>query len=178
LRPCPVQCHSELRLTISYSRHPSMCPLPLCLIRSALTRAFSCAARVHHRRPVEPLCLRSHFATPALLLEVSNLLVPLIWLSSLYSSRDCSPKQSSAAVSPLRRGLRPLVPLRQRVGHGRVRQTSLIAPRLVPEPLVPRRGQSARLRCTLAVGPSDATAPKSGRTVRSRSFVRDRMIWT
>jgi hypothetical protein len=87
--------------------------------------------------------------------------VPLIWLSSLYSSREYSPEQSSAAFSPLRRGLRPLVPLRQRVGHGRVRQISLIAPRLVPEPLVPRRGRSARLRRTLAAGPSGATAPKS-----------------
>jgi hypothetical protein len=138
-----------------------VCPLPLCLIRSALTGAFSCAAGVRHHRPIEPLRLRRRFATPALLLEVSNLTVPLIWLSSLYSSRDCSPEQSSAAVSPLRRGLRPLVPLRQRVGHGRVRQTSLIAPRLVPEPLVPRRGRSARLRRTLAAGPSGATAPKS-----------------
>jgi hypothetical protein len=46
----------------------------------------------------------------ALLLEVSNLHVPLIWSSLLYSSRDCSPEQSSATVSPLCRGLRPLVP--------------------------------------------------------------------
>jgi hypothetical protein len=161
LRPCPVQCHGELRLTVSYSGHPSVCPLPLCLVRSVLTRAFSCAAGVRHRRPVEPLRLHRRFATPALLLEVSNLPVPSILLSSLYSSRDCSPEQSSATVSPHRRGLRPLVPLRQRVGHGRVRQTSLIAPRLVPEPLVPHRGRSARLRRTLAAGPSDATEPKS-----------------
>jgi hypothetical protein len=61
---------------------------------------------------VEPLCLRRCFATPALLLEVSHLPVPLIWSSPLYSSRDCSLEQSSVAVSPLRRGLRPLVPLR------------------------------------------------------------------
>jgi hypothetical protein len=126
-----------------------------------LTGAFSCVAGVRHRRPVEPLHLRRRFATPALLLEVSNLPVPLIWLSLLYSSRDCSPEQSSVAVSPLRYGLRPRVPLSQRVGHGRVRQTSLIAPRLVPEPLVPRRGRSACLRRTLAVGQSGATAPKS-----------------
>jgi hypothetical protein len=138
-----------------------VCPLPPCCVRSALTGAFSCAAGVRHRHPVEPLRLRRRFATPALLLEVSDLPVPLIWLSSLYSSRDCSPEQSSVAVSPLRRGLRPLVPLRQRVGHGRVRQASLIAPRLVPDPLVPCRGRSARLRRTLATGPSGATAPRS-----------------
>jgi hypothetical protein len=100
-------------------------------------RSVSCTAGVRHRHPVEPLRLRRRFATPALLLEVNNLPVPLIWLSSIYSSRDCSPEQSNAAVSPLCHGLCPLVPLRQRVGHGRVRQTSLIAPRLVPEPLVP-----------------------------------------
>jgi hypothetical protein len=155
-----------------------VCPLPPCYARSTLTGAFSCAAGVRHHRPVEPLRLRRRFATPALLLKVSNLPVPLIWLSSLYSSRDCSPEQSSAAVSPLRHGLRPLVPLRQRVGHGRVRQTALVAPRLVPEPLVPHHGRSARLRRTLAVGPSGATAPKSALAVRSRPSVRDRMVWS
>jgi hypothetical protein len=121
LRPCPVQCHGELRLAISYSGHPSVCPLPPCCVRSALTGGFSCAAGVRHRRPVEPLCLPRRFAMPALLLEVSDLPVPLIRLSSLYSSCDCSPEQSSAAVSPLPHGLRPLALLRQRVGHGRVR---------------------------------------------------------
>jgi hypothetical protein len=110
LRPCPVQCHGELRLTVSRSGHPSVCPLPPYCIRSALTGVFSCATGVRHRRPVEPLCLRRCFATPALLLEVSNLPVPLTWSSSLYSSRDCSPEQSSVAVSLPRRGLRSLVP--------------------------------------------------------------------
>jgi hypothetical protein len=162
LRSCPVQCHGELRLAVSYSGHPSVCPLPPYCARSTLTGAFSCAARVRHRRPVKPLRLRHCFATAALLLEVSNLPVPLIWLSSLCSSRDCSPEQSSAAVSPLRRGLRSLVPPRRRKGHRRVRQTPLIAPRLVPEPLVPYRGRSARLRRTPAAGPSGATTFRSG----------------
>jgi hypothetical protein len=161
LRPSPIQCHGELRLTVSYSGYPLVCPLPPCCVRSALTGAFSCAAGARHRRPVEPLCLRHCFATPVLLLNVSNLPVPLIWLSSLYSSRDCSPEQSSAAISPLRRGLCPLVPLRQCEGHGRVHQTALIVPRLVPEPLVPRRGQPSCLRQTLAIGPSGATAFRS-----------------
>jgi hypothetical protein len=127
---------------------------------------------------VEPLHRRRCFATLALLLKVSNLPVPLIWLSSLCSSCDCSPEQSSAAVSPLCRGLRPMVLLRQRVGHGRVRQTSLIAPRLVPEPLAPRCGRSARLRQTLGAGPSGATAPKPALTVRSRSSARDQVVRT
>jgi hypothetical protein len=113
-------------------------------------------------RPVKPMHLRRCFATPALLLEVRNLPVPLIWSSPLYSSRDCSPEQSSVAVSPLCRDLRPLVPLRQREGHGRVRQITRIAPRLVPKPREPRRGRPARLRRTLAAGPSGATAFRSG----------------
>jgi hypothetical protein len=118
LRSCPVQCHGELRLTISCSGHPSVCPLPPCCVRSTLTGAFSCAAGVRQRRPVKPLCLRCYFTTPALLLELSNLLVPLIWLSPLCSSRDCSPEQSSVAVSPPRRGLHSLVPPRRCEGHG------------------------------------------------------------
>jgi hypothetical protein len=155
-----------------------VCPLPPCCIRSTLNGAFSCVAGVRHRRPVEPLLLRRCFTTPALLLEVRNLPVPLIWLSPLCSSRNCSPEQSSAAVSPPHRGLRSLVPQRRCEGHGRVRQTAPIAPRLVPEPLVPRRGRPARLRRTLTAEPSGATVPKPALAVRSQSSVRDRMVWT
>jgi hypothetical protein len=161
-RPCPIQCHGELRFTITCSGRPSVFPLPPCCVRSALTGAFSRAAGVRHRRPIEPLRLRHCFATPALLLEVSNLPVPLIWSFSLYSSRDFSLEQSSAAVSPLCRGLRPLVPLRRCDTHGRVRQTALNTPRPVPKPQEPHRGRPARLRRTLAVGPSDTTAFRSG----------------
>jgi hypothetical protein len=139
-----------------------VCPLPPCCIRSALTGAFSCVARVHHCRPVEPLRLRRCFVMPALLLEVSILPVPLIWSSPLYSSRDCSPKQSSTAVSPLRCGLRPLVPLRQREGHGQVCQIARIAPRPVPKPQEPCHGRPARLRRTLTAGLSGATVFRSG----------------
>jgi hypothetical protein len=178
LRPCPVQCHGELRLTASRSGHPSVCPPPPYCVWSTLTGVFSCAAGVRHRRPVEPLRLCRRFATPALLLEVSNLPVPLIWSSLLYSSCDYSPEQSSTAVSPPRCGLRSLVPPRRCEGHGRVCQIALIAPKLVPEPLVPCRGRPARLRRTLAVGPSGATVPKLVLAVRSQSSVRDRMVWT
>jgi hypothetical protein len=31
-RPCPVQCHGELRLTVSCSGHPSVCPFPPCCV--------------------------------------------------------------------------------------------------------------------------------------------------
>jgi hypothetical protein len=155
-----------------------VCPLPPCCVWSSLTGAFSCAAGVRHRCPVEPLCLHRCFATPALLLEVSNLPMPLIWLSPICSSRDCSPEQSGAVVSLPRRGLRSLVPSRRCEDHGRVRQTALIAPMLVPEPLVPRRGRPARLRRTLAAGLSGATAPKPVLSVRSWPSVRDRMVRT
>jgi hypothetical protein len=95
-----------------------VCPFPPYYVRSALIRMFSYVVGVQHHCPIEPLRLRHCFATLALLLEVSNLLVSLIWSSLLYSSRDCSPEQSSAAVSPPRRGLRSLVPPRRCEGHG------------------------------------------------------------
>jgi hypothetical protein len=68
------------------------------------------------------------------------------------------------------------VPPRHYEGHGQVRQTALNAPELAPEPLVPRRGQLARLRRTLAAGPSGATVSKLALAVRSRPFVRDWMV--
>jgi hypothetical protein len=137
-----------------------VCPLPPCYVWSTLNGAFSCAAGVRHHCPVELLRLRRCFAMPAPLLEVRNLPVPLIWSSPLYSPRDCSPEQSSATVSPLRRGLCPLAPLRQREDHGRVRQITRIAPRPVPKPQEPRRGRPARLRRTLAAGLT--TPPRLG----------------
>jgi hypothetical protein len=114
-------------------------------------------SRRHH--PVEPLRLRHCFTTPALPLKVSKLPVPLIRSFPLCLARDCSPELLRAAVSLPRRVQRPLVPPHRREGHGRVRQTAQIAPRLVPEPLMPRRGWPSCLRRVLAAGPSGATAP-------------------
>jgi hypothetical protein len=111
-RPRPVQCHGELRLAVSCSGHPSVCPLPLCFIRSTHTRAIFVQPESRRRRLVASLCLRCCFATPALPLKVSNPPVPLIWPSPLCCSRDCSLEQSRADVSSPRRGLRSLVPLR------------------------------------------------------------------
>jgi hypothetical protein len=113
-RPCPVQCHGELRLTISCSGHPSVCPFPLCCVQSAITGDPPVQSKLHHCRPVEPLGLYRCFATPALLLEVSNLLVPLIWSLLPYLASDCSPELPRAAVSPPRRVQRPLVLPRRR----------------------------------------------------------------
>jgi hypothetical protein len=117
-RPRFVQCHGELRLTVSCSGHPSVCPLPLCFVRSALTGAILVQPEPRRRRPVASLRLCRCFAIPALPLKVSNPLVPLIWSFLLYCSRDCSPELSRAAFSPPCHGLRSLVPMRQREGHG------------------------------------------------------------
>jgi hypothetical protein len=114
----PVQCHGELRLTVSCSGHPSVCPFPLCCVQSALTRAIFVQPEPHRHRPVESLLLRRCFTAPALPLMVSNPPALLIWPSPLCCSRDCSPEQSSATVSPPCHGLRSLVPLRQLEGHG------------------------------------------------------------
>jgi hypothetical protein len=138
-----------------------MCPFPPYCVRSALTGVPPVQSELRHHRPVEPLRLRRCFATPALLLEVSNVLVPLIWPLLPCLVCDCSPELPRAAVSPPRRVQRSLVPPRRCEGHGRVRQTALIAPKLVPEPLVPCRGRPSHLRRVLATGPSGATAPLS-----------------
>jgi hypothetical protein len=116
---------------------------------------------LRHRRPEASLRLRRCPVTPALPLKVSNLLAPLFPCLLSWSSHDCSPELIRAAVSPPRRGLHPLVPLRQRDAHDRVRQTALNALKLFPKPLEPRRGQSPRLWRALAVGPSGATAFRS-----------------
>jgi hypothetical protein len=113
----PVQCHGELCLAVSCSGHPSMCPLPLCFVRFALTGAIFTQPESRRRCLVASLCLRRCFATPALPLKVSNPLVPLIWTSPLCCSRDCSPEQSRVAASPTRHGLSSLVPLHQCEGH-------------------------------------------------------------
>jgi hypothetical protein len=145
-RPRPVLCNGEFRLAVSCSGHPLVCPSPLWFVWSALTGAILAQPEPCHRRPIASLRLRRCFATPVFPLKVSIPLVPLIWSFLLCWSRDCSPELPRAAVIPPHRGLRPLVPLRQREGHGRVRQTVLIAPRLAPKHLEPRRGQPPRLR--------------------------------
>jgi hypothetical protein len=64
-RPCPVQCHSKLRLAISYSGHPSVCPPPLWSVRSALTGVVIAQLELRHRRvPVPPSLPRASSASP------------------------------------------------------------------------------------------------------------------
>jgi hypothetical protein len=116
-------------------------------------------SELRHHRPVEPLRLRRCFTTPTLLLEVSNLPMPLIWSLLPCLARDCSPELPRAVVRPPHRVQRPLVLPHRRDAHCRVRQTVLNAPELKPEPLVPRRGQPSRLRRALTTGPSGATEP-------------------
>jgi hypothetical protein len=154
-RACAPSSATVSSALLSAARDTLQCALSL----PAAPSSYSPEPR--HHRPVEPLRLRRRFATPALLLEVSNLHVPLIWSLLPCLARDCSPELLRAAVSPPRRVQRPLVLPHRHEGHGRVRQTALNAPELVPKPLEPRHGQSPRLRRALATGLSGTTAPKS-----------------
>jgi hypothetical protein len=61
--PVPHPVPRELRLTVSCSGHPSVCPFPPCCVQSALTGVPPVQSKLHHRRPVEPLRLRRCFAT-------------------------------------------------------------------------------------------------------------------
>jgi hypothetical protein len=131
---------------------------------------------LHHHHPVASLRHRRCPVTPALLLEVSNLPVPLIWSLLPWLVRDCSPELIHASVSPHRRGLRPLVPSRRHDAHGLARQTTLNALELAPSlwspimasPLVPGE-----------ILPRDRAAPPRlcpPLAIRSRAFVRDRAV--
>jgi hypothetical protein len=57
-------------------------------------------SELRHRRPIKPLRLRRCFAMLVLLLEVSNLLVPLIWSLLPCLACDCS---SELPAPPLAR---------------------------------------------------------------------------
>jgi hypothetical protein len=92
LRPRPVQCHGELRLAVSYSGHPSVCPLPLWSVRSTLTGVVLAQPELRHRRPVASLCLRRCPVPPTLALKVSNLPAPLLPCILHWLSRNCSPE--------------------------------------------------------------------------------------
>ena len=118
LRPCPVQCHGKLRLAVSYSGHPSVCPPPLWSVRSALTGVVLAQPELRHRRPVASLCLRRCPVPPALPLKVSNLPAPLFPCVLHWLARNCSPELPRAAVSPPRRVQRPLVLPRRRGALG------------------------------------------------------------
>jgi hypothetical protein len=67
LRPFPVQCHGKLRLAVSYSGHPSVCPPPLWSVWSALTRVVLAQPELRqspHRVPVPPSLPRASSASP------------------------------------------------------------------------------------------------------------------
>jgi hypothetical protein len=159
--PCPVLCLGEFRLTVSYKGHPSVCPPLLWFAWSALTGVVLAQPKPRLRRPEVPPHLRHPPRALEFALEVSNLPAPLIRPLLPFYPRDCSPELIGAAVSPPRRVQRPLVLLRQRDAHGRVRQTALHAPELFLKPLEPRRGQSPCLQRALAAGTSGATAFRS-----------------
>jgi hypothetical protein len=154
LRPCAIQCHGELRLAVSYSGHPSVCPLPLCCARSTFSGAVLAQSEPRCRRPEAP-------SVPEFALEVSNLPMPLFRQVPHRSPRNCSPELAAPPRNLFHRGLRYLAPPCRFCAHGCVHRDVLNVSVLFPKPLEPRRGRSARLRRTPVAGPSGATTPKS-----------------
>jgi hypothetical protein len=159
--PCPVQCHGELRLAVSYSGHPSVCPLPPCCARSMLTGADLTQSKPHRRRLEAPPHPHRSPSVPEFALEVSNLLMPLIHQVPHQSRRNNSPKLAAPPRNLFHRGLRSLAPPCRFCAHCCVRCDALNVSGPFPKPPDPRRGRSARLRQTPAAGPSGATTPKS-----------------
>jgi hypothetical protein len=131
---------------------------------------------LRHCSPEASLCLRRCPVTPVFPLKVSNLPAPLFPCVLPWSSRDCSLELIRAAVSPPRRGLRPLVSPCRLCAHGRVRRTTLSAPKLFPSlwsPVVASPLISGEF------SPRDRAAPPHWcptPAVRSRASVRDRVV--
>jgi hypothetical protein len=103
LHPRPIKCHGELRLAVSFSGHPSVCPFPPWFSRPPLTGVILAQPELRHRRPVASLCLRRCPVPPAFPRKVSNLLAPLFPYVLHWLARNCSPELPRAAVSSSRR---------------------------------------------------------------------------
>jgi hypothetical protein len=166
-RPPPVPwpplrpCHGELRLAVSYSGHPSVCPLHPCCARSTLTGVVLAQSEPRHRRPEAPPHPHHSPSVLEFALEVSNLPMPLIHQVQHQSPRNCSPELSAPPRNLFHRGLHSLAPPCWFCVHGCVRRDVLNVFGPFPKPPEPRRGQSTHLQRTPAAGPSGATAPKS-----------------
>jgi hypothetical protein len=137
-------------------------PFPSLICPVHAHRSVSCAARARRRRPEAPPHPRRSLSVPEFGLEVSNLPMPLFRQVSPQCPSNSSPELIRAAVSPLCRVLRPLVPPCRFCAHGRVPQIALSALELFPKPLEPCLGQSPRLRRDFATGSSGSTTPASG----------------
>jgi hypothetical protein len=176
LRLCPVQRHGELRLTVSCSGHPSVCPSLPCCVWSALTGAFLAQPEPHRRRPKAPSHPPRSPNVPEFAVEVSILPMPLFHQVSSLRPRNCSAELDVPPWNLFYRGLRSLAPLCQFCTHGRVRCVALNVSDPFLKPPEPRRGQPSRLRRTHAAGPAAPPRPSQPLSVRSRSSVRDRMV--
>jgi hypothetical protein len=118
LRPRPVECHGELRLVVSISGHPSVCPFPPWFSRPVLTGVVLAQPELRHRRPVASLCLRRCPVPPAFPRKVSDLPAPLFPCVLHWLAHNFSPELPRTAVSPPRHVQRPLVLPRQRGALG------------------------------------------------------------
>ena len=145
-RPCPIQCHGELHLTVSCSGHPSVCPLPPCRVGSALTGAAFAQPEPRRRRPEAPSHPRRSPSIPEFALEVSTLPMPLFRQVSSLRPRNCSPELVAPSRNLSHRGLHSLAPPCRFCAHGHVRRVALNVSDPFPKPLEPRHGQPSRLR--------------------------------
>jgi hypothetical protein len=171
LRPCLVQCHGELRLAVSYSGHPSVCPLPPCCAWSMLTGAVLAQSEPRLCRPEPPPHPHHSPSVPEFALEVSILPMPLFRQVSSLRPRNCSSELVAPPQNLFYRGLRSLAPQCRFCAHGRVRRVALNVSDPSPKPQEPHHSRSARLRRTLAAGPSGTTAPKPALAIRSQPSV-------
>jgi hypothetical protein len=139
-RTCPVQRHSELRLTVSCSRHPSVCPFLPCCVRYVLTGVFLAQPKPRRRRPEAPSHPHRSPNVPKFALEVSILPMPLFRQVSPLRPCNCSPELAAPPRNLFQRGLRSLAPPCRFCAHGRVRRVALNVSNPFPKPLEPRRG--------------------------------------
>jgi hypothetical protein len=146
LRPCPVQCHGELRLAVSYLGHPSVCPLPPCRVRSTLTGVVLAQSEPRRRRPEAPPHPRRSPSVSEFALEVSLIPMPLFRQVSSLRPRNCWPELVALPRNLFYRGLSSLAPPCRFCAHGRVCRVALNVSDPFPKPPEPRRGRSARLR--------------------------------
>jgi hypothetical protein len=155
-RSRPVQCHGELRLTVSCSGHPLVCSFPPWFSRPALTGVILAQSELRHLHLSRPCATvvapwLHHFPS-----RWENLPAPLISCALPCCSLDCSPEQSSTVVSPPLRVQRPPLLPRRCGALGWVRQITLKTPEPPPNLWSPT---VASLLVSGELPPQDRAAP-------------------
>jgi hypothetical protein len=158
--PRPVCRLGKLRLAVSYSGHPLVCPSRLWFTRSALTGAFLAQPEPRRRRPEAPSHPRRSPNVPEFALKVTTLPMPLFRQVSPQSPRNFSPELVAPPRDFSHRGLRSLAPSCRFCAHGRFCHVALNVSDPFPKPLEPRHGRPLVFD---EPSPRDrATPPRSG----------------